>query len=655
MKNKKLFAILTLVCFMFTLMPVAAFAANDAYVTVNDEEKDTVEVNEEVALDVVDGEGSYLFFAVDEDGVLDQVTGSAIAFDEVGSYKVYAADATNVAKIDGETITKAAKLDLLMELDSLVEDYAVVEVKASDLEYRIVLDADEVSEGKYEITIDANGGWSEDGEVTATLQKSTDGETWNDVKGADLAFVVAGYVDVVTEDGKTTDRGGDVEFEVVSERAGEYTVVVKYGTKAKAELTVTVVTSKVSEVEAVTVPKAPVDVEQDVQNANVEFKFFDANGAAYTGSIAGEYKIAVIEQPADSDVEGEYTIKVTLENGASATATVKAAEQGEIKAIKFDVMNTPRTVAYGATTQVNKVIAVDAAGVTSKVTEGVEFSASGLAINTFNAAGVLNAKNDDKYIGSKITVMAVYGDLVATTELTVVDKAATINFGTMTAEAGLTAEYVGTVVDAEGKGSSIAAYSPAAKALVLDKPENAVAVVDATMNAKGQVVLSFLASEEGEYKVQTIVTYSGNTYVTSIDTITVGAGVGTFKDVVVMSIGANNIVVNSDVKAIAAAPMIQDNRTFVPFRALAEAFGANVEWVEATQSVVAELNGVKVVMVIGANDYTVNGVAKTADVAPFINGASTMVPVRFVAEAFGINVTPIYAENGAVADVLFAK
>ena len=28
MKNKKLFAILTLVCFMFTLMPVAAFAAD---------------------------------------------------------------------------------------------------------------------------------------------------------------------------------------------------------------------------------------------------------------------------------------------------------------------------------------------------------------------------------------------------------------------------------------------------------------------------------------------------------------------------------------------------------------------------------------------------------------------------------------------------
>ena len=60
-------------------------------------------------------------------------------------------------------------------------------------------------------------------------------------------------------------------------------------------------------------------------------------------------------------------------------------------------------------------------------------------------------------------------------------------------------------------------------------------------------------------------------------------------------------------------------------------------------------------MTIGSANYTVNGAAKVADVAPFINGASTMVPVRFVAEAFGITVTPLYAADGSVADVLFAK
>ena len=34
MKNKKLFAILTLVCFMFTLMPMAAFADTTNYAAV---------------------------------------------------------------------------------------------------------------------------------------------------------------------------------------------------------------------------------------------------------------------------------------------------------------------------------------------------------------------------------------------------------------------------------------------------------------------------------------------------------------------------------------------------------------------------------------------------------------------------------------------
>ena len=101
--------------------------------------------------------------------------------------------------------------------------------------------------------------------------------------------------------------------------------------------------------------------------------------------------------------------------------------------------------------------------------------------------------------------------------------------------------------------------------------------------------------------------------------------------------------------------MIKDSRTFVPFRALAEAFGAVVEFDAATQAVVAELDGTKVVMTIGSEVYTVNGVAKTADVAPFISDSRTMVPVRFAAEAFGITVTPIYAEDGSVADVLFTK
>ena len=60
-------------------------------------------------------------------------------------------------------------------------------------------------------------------------------------------------------------------------------------------------------------------------------------------------------------------------------------------------------------------------------------------------------------------------------------------------------------------------------------------------------------------------------------------------------------------------------------------------------------------MTIGSATYTVNGEEQTMDVAPFINGSRTMVPVRFAAEAFGIKVIPTYDENGATADILPAQ
>ena len=166
-------------------------------------------------------------------------------------------------------------------------------------------------------------------------------------------------------------------------------------------------------------------------------------------------------------------------------------------------------------------------------------------------------------------------------------------------------------------------------------------------NVAVQAVLKYKAEEESNANVNVVKYYTGS-QIFSVGT----QGVG---DVVVMSIGSNEIVINDAKGTIDAAPIVENNRTFVPFRALAEAFGATVAYDEATQAVTAELNGVTVVMTIGSAEYTVNGVAKTADVAPFINGSRTMVPVRFVAEAFGITVTPTYDDNGATADILFAK
>ena len=59
MKHKKLFAILTLVCFMFTLMPVAAFAGNAAEAKLNDTYITTAETT---TLNVVFSPSTATFF-----------------------------------------------------------------------------------------------------------------------------------------------------------------------------------------------------------------------------------------------------------------------------------------------------------------------------------------------------------------------------------------------------------------------------------------------------------------------------------------------------------------------------------------------------------------------------------------------------------------
>ena len=61
-------------------------------------------------------------------------------------------------------------------------------------------------------------------------------------------------------------------------------------------------------------------------------------------------------------------------------------------------------------------------------------------------------------------------------------------------------------------------------------------------------------------------------------------------------------------------------------------------------------------MSIGETTYTINDEEQTMDVAPVIgSGDRTYVPIRFVAEALGYKVTPLYAADGTTASVVFQK
>lgn len=123
-----------------------------------------------------------------------------------------------------------------------------------------------------------------------------------------------------------------------------------------------------------------------------------------------------------------------------------------------------------------------------------------------------------------------------------------------------------------------------------------------------------------------------------------------------MTIGAKQVVVNNKVVELDVAPFVENSRTYVPFRAFGEeVLGAKVGWDEKTQTVSYELNGKTVEMVIGSKTFKVNGEEKTMDVAPVIVDNRTFVPVRFLAENFDVEVTPVYAANGTTAGVIFVK
>lgn len=115
----------------------------------------------------------------------------------------------------------------------------------------------------------------------------------------------------------------------------------------------------------------------------------------------------------------------------------------------------------------------------------------------------------------------------------------------------------------------------------------------------------------------------------------VPAGTATFV------VDSNIYTVNGVTRVMEAAPYIKNGRTYVPYRYLAYALGvaeADVVWDAAAKTVTVTKGDNVVVATIGSTTLTVNGAAKTMDVAPEIVNDRTMLPARHLAEALGANV-----------------
>lgn len=95
----------------------------------------------------------------------------------------------------------------------------------------------------------------------------------------------------------------------------------------------------------------------------------------------------------------------------------------------------------------------------------------------------------------------------------------------------------------------------------------------------------------------------------------------------------DGVVIQSDTD-----PVIVNNRTMIPARALFEAAGYQVEWLPASRQVSIDSNQNGILLTLDKEAVQVNGKTMIFEIAPHIINNRTMIPVRFTAEALGFTV-----------------
>ena len=107
---------------------------------------------------------------------------------------------------------------------------------------------------------------------------------------------------------------------------------------------------------------------------------------------------------------------------------------------------------------------------------------------------------------------------------------------------------------------------------------------------------------------------------------------------VVVSVGVCGVddvslVINGEALNFDVPPVIENGRTLVPLRAIFEALGADVEWLNDTREIVSQFQGKEIRLQINNKQANNKGVMTTLDVPPQIKEGRTLVPLRFIAES----------------------
>lgn len=121
--------------------------------------------------------------------------------------------------------------------------------------------------------------------------------------------------------------------------------------------------------------------------------------------------------------------------------------------------------------------------------------------------------------------------------------------------------------------------------------------------------------------------------------------------VVALKIASPNALVKGahsfvDPDNLAVQPLVVDDRTLVPVRFITESFGADVTWDGATEEVGVKIGGSEVKLTLGSDVMTVNGAEQKLDVPAQTIEDRTMIPLRALVES--INKKVFWDDRGLI-------
>lgn len=311
--------------------------------------------------------------------------------------------------------------------------------------------------------------------------------------------------------------------------------------------------------------------------------------------------------------------------------------------------------------------------------EGKRYDITDEATYTYSDGGrVCSEKNTDKpeftvkdnaAYGSNLVITAKYGTYAQSDSvlLTVAEKLTNnkVKLSTTNAKVGTKSNVTFTLLNASGNTTKLDFKPTKVNFRFLDASDSTAKFNFTAANLSG---LSTNGTMSGYVECDKACTGkieltfsddSGNKYRVLSDTFTFSNQVTPEKRTVTLTFGSKIMDINGTSKTMDVGPIAYQNRTFVPLRAIGDAFDATTEWDNKTNKITIKYDNKTIVMTLGSPNYTVNGVAKPAmDVNPYVVAGvnRTMVPLRFIGEALGFEVEALpYADGHGVEKVVISN